>query len=509
MFVHRLIHLKKHLFIRGAGDFVFALAGTLFFAQVTLAIDATNVLVLFNADSPDGAEVADYYAQTHPGVTLLGLNGVSTLEEVDQDHYLNVIRPQVLAGLTSDIDVIVTTKGLPLRIKNNVSNPGTYPGWRGEPFGVPILGDWWKNYSSLESELTRIDLIDSAEMMGDQAAFLSPPSFPFPTDHHASNPYFNATQAFDRDDPGVEGIRLAARLDGFTVSDVKGMIDRAQTAFTLPSQQLVVVDDDPTAPAATVDRMPQLAFNVLEPLGQTMVYDDTIADIVDAPLPVIGYVSHGAHAAGPGYIDNLRFDLANGAVFHTWESVNAFSFVEGNNKYGQGLVGEWIAAGGTAALGHVQEPTASAATVANEDIFWRRLLGGSTLAEAAWAATPQLSFVNTVIGDPLMTLRPWMPGDANLDGVVGISDMNIVLNYWNQATLDGIAHGDLNLDGFVGINDLNILLTNWNANGWPSPPVNVPEPVSVWCVLGGAAYLALRRGACSKPGRNEVFHGQF
>ena len=161
--------------IRLAALFVLACASTLFFAHPAQAISADNVLVLYNNDSPDGIQIAIDYALTHPGVTLLGLSGVSTAEQVDQDHYLNVIRPQVLAGLTDDIDVIVTTKGLPLRIKNNAANPGMYPGWRGQAFGVPILDSWWKNYSSLESELTRIDLIDSATLMGDQAAFMSPP----------------------------------------------------------------------------------------------------------------------------------------------------------------------------------------------------------------------------------------------------------------------------------------------------------------------------------------------
>ena len=38
-----------------------------------LALSASNVLVLYNAASPDGQAIADYYAQVHPGVTLLAL----------------------------------------------------------------------------------------------------------------------------------------------------------------------------------------------------------------------------------------------------------------------------------------------------------------------------------------------------------------------------------------------------------------------------------------------------
>lgn len=479
--------------IRFAAVFVLACASTFFFTQTALALSAENVLVLYNNASPDGIQIANEYARVHPGVTLLGLNGVSTAEQVGQDHYLNVIRPQVLAGLTDEIGVIVTTKGLPLRIKNDVTNPGTYPGWRGNAFGVPILDSWWKKYSSLESELTRIDLIDSAELMGDQAAFLSPPSFPYVTDHQASNPYFRSTQAFDRDNPVVEGMRLSARLDGFTVSDVFGMIGRAQTAFSLPTQQMVVLDDDPTAPGTVVDRMVQLGYNVLEPMDHGFIYDNTTADILNAAKPVIGYVSHGKYGAGYGYINKLDFDLADGAVFHTWESYNAYSFGQGNNHYGQGLVGEWIAAGGTAALGHVHEPTASTATVANEDIFWDRLLNGFTLAEAAWAATPQLSYVNTLIGDPLMVFKPWMVGDGTLDGVVGLDDLNLILHNWNMPTSLGVIRGDYNGDGFVGVKDLNLMLSYWSSNKLTAPSVVVPEPVGAWLVLSGVFHVLSRR----------------
>jgi len=465
-------------------------------ASTADALDPDKVLVVYNENSPDGIEIANYYAQVHPEVQLLGLTGVSTAEQINQDEYLNVIRPQILAGLSPATETIVTTKGLPLRIKNTLANPGTYPGWRGSAFGIPILDDWWKPYSSLESELTRIDLIDSAEMMGDQASFMSPPAFPFATQHQASNPYFNTLLAFDRNDPGTEGMRLTARLDGFTVNDVKGMIDRAQTAVRTPSQQVVIADDDPDAPAATVDRIPELAFNVLEPAGQAFIYDDTTAVITDAPKPVIGYVSHGSHAAaaGPGYINNLQFNLANGAVFQSWESFNAYSFQEGNNQYGQGLFGEWIAAGGTAALGHVQEPGASAATVANEDIFWSMMLQGFTFAEAAWAATPQLSFVNTVVGDPLMTFRPWVAGDVNLDGTVGLNDMAILLANWNTNVSNGLADGDVNFDGYIGLADLTLILSNWGSSAFTPPAVVVPEPATSAVVLvGTVAFFASRR----------------
>src|ERR1700681_3687569 len=88
-------------------------------SRVLLTADlvAANVLVLYNTASSDGAQIANYYAQIHPGVQLLGINGVDpNSEDISADAYLSTIRPQVLSALTSTIDVIVTTKGLPLRI---------------------------------------------------------------------------------------------------------------------------------------------------------------------------------------------------------------------------------------------------------------------------------------------------------------------------------------------------------------------------------------------------------
>lgn len=442
------------------------LMANLFCLQTRAAIDPGDVLVLYNVDSPDGVQIANYYASIYPDVQLLGLTGVSTAEEIDQNHYLSVIRPQVLAGLNATTEVIVTTKGLPLRINNSTANPGTYAGFRGDSIGVTLTNNFWKSYSSLESELTRIDTISTQEQLGDQYYLLSPPLVSFPTDHHAANPYYDSGAGFDRTDPDNEGIRLTARLDGFTAADVIASIDRAQQAYIVPTQQLVIVDDDPGAPAASVDTMPQLASSVLPSHGQALVYNQTTADILGAAKPVIGYVSHGSYAAGTGFIDDMTFDIAAGAVFHTWESFNAYSFTSGNNRAGQSLVGEWLAAGGTAALGHVEEPSASASSVANEDIFFDMLLSGHSFVEAAWAATLQLSFVNTVVGDPLLTLRPWVSGDFDLDGAVDIDDLNILLNNWSQSVgSGGMTQGDPDFDGLVDQDDLNVILQSGPGAG--------------------------------------------
>ena len=193
--------------------------------------------------------------------------------------------------------------------------------------------------------------------------------------------------------------------------------------------------------------------------------------------------SLAAGGLSAGYIANqLGFDLADGAVFHTWESFNAYSFGPGGARNGQGLIAEWLAAGGTAGVGHVEEPTAQLSTVTNEDILFDRLFEGWSFAEAAWAATMQLSFVNTVVGDPLMTFQPAIPGDANLDGMVNLADLATMTSHWRS--LDACwGEGDFNGDGAVNVQDLSSLAGNWGTGtGGSAPP-----PPALWRARGWAS----------------------
>jgi uncharacterized protein (TIGR03790 family) len=472
----------------GGNSFVgLALVMAVLVACSPAAIGTANVLVLYNAASADGIDLANYYAQVHPGVQLLGITGVPTAEEITADDYLNVIRPQILPALNSSVSVIVTTKGLPLRINVTESNPSFYT----DPFGVArtVGAGAWKPYSSLESELTRIEEIDTWQQMGDQTYYspLGAPSRPEPS----SNPYYGACAGFSYSKyaiSGYGGMRLTARLDGFTTADVKTAIDKAQKAFVPSSSSYVVIDDDP---AAGTDRMVQLRDTALTPKGQKYVYDNTSAAVTTAPGLVVGYVSHGIHGGGlnPGYIANqLNFALGNGAVFDTHESYNAYRFQSGGNLAGQGLVAEWLQIGGTAGVGNVQEPMNGSNYEANEDQLFKMLLSGYTWSEAAWSSLRQLSYVNTVVGDPLMTWKPAIAGDGNLDGIVDSTDINTVLSFYDQVGMDWM-QGDFNGNDTVDGADLNIVLAHFGQTA-ASAAAAVPEPGTP-CLLALAAVALL------------------
>jgi len=445
--------------------------------QAAHGLDASGVLVIYNSASTAGQQIADHYAQVHPGVRLAAIDNVPVAEVVNESVYLDQIRPQVLAAMDDSVDCIVTTKGLPLRIVNN--HPGSH-----------LIVN---TYSSLESELTRVDTIDSADLMGNQMPPM-PSIPPALTNPLMMNPYGGAAGAFDHN---VYGTRLTARLDGFTVSDVIAGIDRAQRVQY--GNASFVVDDDPDL---SYDRMDLLANDVLAQAGVNYQYDNTDAFLSTAAGDAIGYVSHGTHGGAPqGYIldrDNgLQFATAPGAIFDTWESFNAYSFEEGGNRLGQGLIAEWIHRGGTAGVGTVEEPGASGIGVTDEARLFDLMLNGYTWAEAAWNATVQLSYVNTVVGDPLMRWSEQLaPADANGDGEVDTDDLDLVLSNWGRSTWAGDAlHGDLSGDGWVGMTDLDVFLDGFNSGLIEQSSRYIPEPCSLGLLVLGSVGLVRRKRA--------------
>ena len=84
--------------------------------------------------------------------------------------------------------------------------------------------------------------------------------------------------------------------------------------------------------------------------------------------------------------------------------------------------------------------------------------------------------------------QPFLEGDANLDGVVDVSDFNI----WNGNKFNNAAWcgGDFSLDGSTDVSDFNV----WNANKFRSStvPSSIPEPTPIAMILG----MSLAASAC-------------
>jgi len=73
-------------------------------------------------------------------------------------------------------------------------------------------------------------------------------------------------------------------------------------------------------------------------------------------------------------------------------------------------------------------------------------------------------------------------GDLDGDGFVGLDDLDLILNNWNQTVPPGDPLADPTDDNYVGLEDLDVVLHNWNAGTPPGPGLNIPEPAT-WSVL--------------------------
>ncbi len=105
--------------------------------------------------------------------------------------------------------------------------------------------------------------------------------------------------------------------------------------------------------------------------------------------------------------------------------------------------------------------------------------------------------VSDLLNTGVVSIVAALAGDLDGDGFVGLSDLDTVLNNWNQSVTSGEwSQGDPSGDGFVGLADLDIVLNNWNAGTPPIAQTNIPEPASyaVLCLFGAALARSRRSG---------------
>jgi Dockerin type I domain/PEP-CTERM motif len=108
-------------------------------------------------------------------------------------------------------------------------------------------------------------------------------------------------------------------------------------------------------------------------------------------------------------------------------------------------------------------------------------------------------------------LLHWVPGDANLDGTVNLSDVATISAHWMSSGTFGVdiftEDGDVNMDGVVNLSDVATISTHWmddagkggltfdeamTAAGFDWTTMTfVPEPSSMAMLALGGVFLAI------------------
>jgi uncharacterized protein (TIGR03790 family) len=365
----RIIHLSLQLLLVGA--FVQAPAQTSTYK---------DVLVVINSASGISDSVGSYFANVHniPAQNIVRITAPTT-EEIDSVQFEN-LRTQIQSALISrnikdSINYIVTTKGVPLKVRRWTSDAN----------------------SSVESELTLI-LSPYASSIGQNGRIISP--------------YYNQRQNFTR---AKYGIYLVTRLDGYSYNDIKSLIDRSSSIpRSIPSGATFVLDEDPTYATSIpyLNTYLSNAANLLRTRGQTCILDTTTVYLTHK-ANVLGYVSWGSNDRNQQYYTSNAKPMNTylpGAIVETYVSTSARSFAN-PPTYGQSLVADLIAEGVTAVKGYVYEPYSNA--MSDASILLPMYVDGYTIAESYYAASYFLGWMDVVIGDPkFRLLRTRMPADT-------------------------------------------------------------------------------------------------
>lgn len=347
--------------------------------MLLLGQQSDSVLIVVNESSPLSRKIGEYYAERRriPASRICRLNA-STEEEISRDEFNNQIaRPiqNYLRGhnLTEKILYIVTTQGVPLKVRGNLG----------------ITGE----AASVDSELTLLyfDLHGRSH----------------PTPSGIANPFFGKARAPFRhpDFP----IYLVTRLAGFDFDDVKGLIDRAIEARNVGKFVIDLKGNDKTIGNRwLVEAAQQL------PRGRVVL--DLSGNVLYGESDVIAYASWGSNDPARKQ-RNLDFHWLPGAIATEYVSTDGRTFARPPDSWNIGawndskanfagspqtLTADLIHEGVTGASGHVYEPYLQ--FTPHPNILLPAYYSGRNLAESYYLSIPLLSWMNIVVGDPLCSL---------------------------------------------------------------------------------------------------------
>jgi uncharacterized protein (TIGR03790 family) len=324
--------------------------------------EARRVLVVYNASSLSGKEIAEYYANKRhiPASNVVRIDCAESEDISDADFHSEIEGP-IRANIRSNpnqIDFIVLTKGTPIRLNDD------------KQYSV----DAWIAASDLP--LTPITVLTNEALA------------------KSLNPYFRSSEPFSS---RKFGFYLVTRLDGYSVDDCKKLVDHSMAAKPEKGPFLLdEADNRKEGDYLPVQKGLERAARILQKNGFDVELD-TSKDFLAPPQGLAGYASWGSNDSAFDLDTYKKLRFKPGALCETFVSTSGRTFrpTEG----GQSLIADLIANGVTGIKGYVSEPYTFA--LAKPEILFDRYTSGHNLAESFYAASQFLKWKDVVIGDPL------------------------------------------------------------------------------------------------------------
>jgi uncharacterized protein (TIGR03790 family) len=362
------------------------------FAQLAEWNPARETIVLYNTDSASSTALAKVYASLReiPEDRLIGLP-LSNEEVISRDEFETTVREPLLLKFTErrwwDIEkrdlrdpngvryaqapqvmkqvirVLVIMRGVPLAVQRTAAGGD---------------GALKADEASVDSELAALGL-SHRKLPGT-----------------IENNYYQSTQRFPRHEKAL-GQLLVGRLDAADDATVRRMMQDAIKAEREGMWGRAVVDFS-LMDAGYEEGEQWLGRSVASFRGAgipvfTDRYKDVLRDSWPLPETILYFGWHADHSQGAVASKTFRFQP--GAIACHLHSLSAATLRDRTKHWCAPLLDQ----GAAATLGNVWEPHLT--LTVHFDLLNARLLEGFTLGEAAWSATPGLSWMNVVIGDPL------------------------------------------------------------------------------------------------------------
>jgi uncharacterized protein (TIGR03790 family) len=353
-----------------------------------------DVLLVTNTNSPDSIAISDYFKSKRT-ITHEVFIQASTSETVSYDVYNQTIQTPIVNylvsnGLSSSINYIVLTKGVPIKIWQY------YPA-RTECGSYLTNGScsYYVNYANKTYSAS----VDSTLVIANGNYFVNRR---VKSNSILTNPMYTKTAHASK---VTYDIYLVTRLTGYTVDDAKKLvldspIQPIQGKVLLDRAVSRQYDCNLTSSYCNWDMRIADANSFILSSGYQTIYDNTNTFIMNQE-GLSGYVSWGSNDGhGPAYGWNLTF--LPGSIGETAVSTSARSFQPGTT-YGQSLIADLIHSGISGVKGYAYEPYLSA--IAKPEILYNRYLNGYNLAESFYMASPRTDWMDIVVGDPKLAIR--------------------------------------------------------------------------------------------------------
>jgi len=344
------------------------------------ALTPESTVILFNTKVSDSESIALYYQKKRkiPSKNVIGLP-MPTSKSISVDDYnrfiLSPLREELsdralldLPNQTIKFKALTTIYGVPLKTKVSIK--------KDLPKRERALLRVKTRAASIDSELTTLALIDSPLIS----------SIPNPLYERKNNKAVTKNK---------DAIVLVGRIDAPTPTTCFRIIDDSIKVESEGLSGFCYIDK------ACKKNGLQMGDNWLDNITQQN-FRQGIPTIVDSspslypkgyPLTQssLYYGWYAPHCSGA--LKSPQFN--RGAIAVHIHSYSCLSLHNKNNYW----AGPLLARGACATLGNVNEPFLHLTT--HLDRFNSYLLEGLSLAESAWRATPNLSWHNIVLGDPL------------------------------------------------------------------------------------------------------------